>query len=50
MEFRILGPLEVRCDGRAIAVGGEKRRALLSVLLLALVMIWTLPWPEWLMG
>ena len=34
MEFRILGPLEVRCDGRAIAVGGEKRRALLSVLLL----------------
>jgi predicted ATPase/DNA-binding SARP family transcriptional activator len=34
MEFWILGPLEVHCDGRAIAVGGEKRRALLSVLLL----------------
>ena len=34
MEFQILGPLEVHCDGRAIAVGGEKRRALLSVLLL----------------
>ena len=34
MEFRILGPLEVRAGGRAIALGGEKRRALLSMLLL----------------
>jgi predicted ATPase/DNA-binding SARP family transcriptional activator len=34
MEFWILGPLEVRCDGRPIAIGGEKRRALLSMLLL----------------
>ena len=34
MEFRILGPLEVRSDGRAIAVGGEKRRALLAMLVL----------------
>ncbi len=34
MEFRILGPLEVRAGARAIALGGEKRRALLALLLL----------------
>src|SRR3954454_15592385 len=34
MEFRILGPLEVRAKGRDIALGGEKRRALLAMLLL----------------
>ncbi|HEX5617259.1 MAG TPA: BTAD domain-containing putative transcriptional regulator [Solirubrobacteraceae bacterium] len=34
MEFRILGPLEVRSGGRTIAVGGEKRRALLALLVL----------------
>src|SRR3954452_1701420 len=34
MEFRILGPLEVRTGARAIALGGEKRRALLAMLLL----------------
>ncbi|HET8758618.1 MAG TPA: BTAD domain-containing putative transcriptional regulator, partial [Solirubrobacteraceae bacterium] len=34
MEFRILGPLEVRSGDRAIAIGGEKRRALLLMLLL----------------
>src|SRR5215207_2966874 len=34
MEFRILGPLEVRADGRAVALGGAKPRALLAVLLL----------------
>jgi predicted ATPase/DNA-binding SARP family transcriptional activator len=34
MEFRILGPLEVRTGGCAIALGGEKRRALLAMLLL----------------
>src|SRR3954452_717554 len=34
MEFRILGPLEVRAGGCAIALGGEKRRALLAMLLL----------------
>ena len=34
MEFRILGPLEVQSDRHAVAIGGEKRRALLSVLLL----------------
>src|ERR671933_3091386 len=34
MEFRILGPLEVLRDGRAVALGGEKRRALLAMLLL----------------
>jgi DNA-binding SARP family transcriptional activator len=32
MEFRILGPLEVRSDGRAVALGGAKPRALLAVL------------------
>src|SRR4051794_21153259 len=34
MEFRILGPLEVRDSSRGIALGGEKRRALLAMLLL----------------
>ncbi|HEX4746359.1 MAG TPA: BTAD domain-containing putative transcriptional regulator [Gaiellaceae bacterium] len=34
MEFRILGPLEVRENGRAIEVGSTKPRALLAVLLL----------------
>jgi YVTN family beta-propeller protein len=34
MEFRILGPLEVRVDGRVVELGGAKQRALLAVLLL----------------
>ena len=34
MEFRILGPLEARVDGRALALGGTKQRALLALLLL----------------
>ena len=35
MEFRLLGPLEVRRDdGGAVALGGAKQRALLAVLLL----------------
>src|SRR3954454_24928013 len=34
MEFRILGPLEVRADRAAIALGGVKPRTLLAVLLL----------------
>ena len=34
MEFRILGPLEVLDEGRAVALGGSKQRALLAVLLL----------------
>src|SRR3954463_13052535 len=34
MEFRILGPLEVRADGRASQLGGAKPRALLAMLLL----------------
>ncbi len=34
MEFSILGPIEVRSDGRALAIGGVKPRALLAVLLL----------------
>ena len=34
MEFRLLGPLEVRRDGSVVAVGGAKQRALLTILLL----------------
>jgi YVTN family beta-propeller protein len=34
MEFRILGPLEVRHAGRRLELGAAKRRALLAVLLL----------------
>ena len=34
MEFRILGPLEVREDGRVLKLGGLKQRALLASLLL----------------
>ena len=34
MDFRILGPLEVSSEGRDLALGGTKQRALLAVLLL----------------
>ena len=34
MEYRILGPLEVAANGRAVPLGGTKQRALLAVLLL----------------
>ena len=34
MEFRILGPLEVVDDGRAVGLGGARPRALLAILLL----------------
>jgi YVTN family beta-propeller protein len=34
VRFRILGPLAVRADGREIALGGPKPRALLAMLLL----------------
>src|SRR3954468_9568113 len=34
MEFGILGPLEVRADGRALQLGGPKPRALLAMLAL----------------
>ena len=34
MEFSLLGPLELREDGRVIPLGGVKQRALLAVLLL----------------
>ncbi len=34
MEFRLLGPLEVSDHGRALELGGRKRRALLALLLL----------------
>jgi DNA-binding SARP family transcriptional activator len=33
-EFRILGPLEVERDSGSVALGGQKQRALLTVLLL----------------
>src|SRR3954462_15183236 len=32
--FRILGPLEVECDGRPVALGGAQQRALLALLLI----------------
>src|SRR3954465_3337502 len=35
MEFGILGPLEVHADGRAVALGGAKPRAVLAVLALS---------------
>jgi DNA-binding SARP family transcriptional activator len=34
MEFRILGPLEVEDEGRAVELGGARQRALLAILLL----------------
>jgi DNA-binding SARP family transcriptional activator/class 3 adenylate cyclase len=34
MEFRILGPLEAREEGRRLQLGGSKQRALLALLLL----------------
>jgi DNA-binding SARP family transcriptional activator len=34
VEFRILGPLEVRREGRPVQIGGAKERALLAILLL----------------
>src|SRR5436190_1199390 len=33
LEFRILGPLEVGRDGRAVALGGRRERMLLAILL-----------------
>ena len=33
LEFRILGPLEVRAQGEPLTLGGAKRRALLALLL-----------------
>jgi YVTN family beta-propeller protein len=35
LEFRVLGPLEVRADGVAVRVGGPKQRALLAMLVLS---------------
>ena len=34
MDFRILGPLEILDEGRAITLGGRRQRALLALLLL----------------
>jgi DNA-binding SARP family transcriptional activator len=33
LEFRILGPLEVRCGGTPVPVGGPRQRALVGLLL-----------------
>ena len=33
LQFRILGPLEVICDGVPLSLGGDRQRALLAVLL-----------------
>ena len=33
VEFRILGPLEVRLNGAPVRIGGPKQRALLALLL-----------------
>ena len=35
MEFRILGPVEARADGRVLELGGPRQRALLASLLLS---------------
>ena len=35
VEFRILGPLEIRVDGVSAPIGGRKQRALLAMLLLS---------------
>jgi DNA-binding SARP family transcriptional activator len=34
LEFRLLGPLEVRDDSASVPIGGQKQRALLALLLL----------------
>jgi len=34
MDYRLLGPLEVRDHGRSLALGGEKQRAVLAILML----------------
>src|SRR5439155_25445159 len=34
VEFGVLGPIEVRRDGRELPLGGRKQRALLALLLL----------------
>lgn len=35
VEFRVLGPMEVRVDGRTVAPRGDRQRTLLAVLLVA---------------
>ena len=35
IEFRVLGPLEIRVDGRSVLLGGRKQRTLLALLLLS---------------
>jgi DNA-binding SARP family transcriptional activator len=33
VKFQVLGPLQVSCDGRPLAVGGTRTRAVLAMLL-----------------
>ncbi len=35
IDYRLLGPIEADVDGRPLAIGGRKQRALLAVLLLS---------------
>ena len=35
VDYRVLGPLEARGDGRTLDLGGRKQRATLALLLLA---------------
>lgn len=35
IDCRVLGPLEVRADGRPVNLGGAQRRAVMAVLLQA---------------
>ena len=50
VEIRVLGPIEVERDGRAVAVGGRNERAVLAALVLSLnraVSTDTLAWILW---
>ena len=33
VEFHVLGPVEVTCGGRSLAIGGARTRAVLAMLL-----------------
>jgi DNA-binding SARP family transcriptional activator len=35
IDYRLLGPIEADVDGRPLAIGGRKQRALVAVLLLS---------------
>lgn len=51
MEFRVLGPLQVSCDGAEITVPAGKQRALLAALLLrASRVVSTMELVRWIWG